>query len=310
MVCRTITKRRKMKEYITLLMHHLSFPEDAISAISEDTRRLFDNEVVAHDFGEIMAQYDKTELCDYLAMLNEMKTLSEKVGIHEYSGDLIMFLAMSKKLKQRYDERGISEEIFYNTMADLKYKCEECRLLHGIFGTFVAPWFPGFFQLRRFAFGRLQIETSQLGCDCEYQGLHFTKESKILNVHIPRTGTPLLHDQVLHSYHMAADFFADEFKDEPMLFACHSWLLYPWNMTVLSPTSNLFAFCSDFSIIAEGTNQNHEDLWRLFDCVYTGDPKMLPRDSSLRRAYADRVAKCEETGWGYGVFMLKDLINS
>lgn len=39
-----------MKEYITLLMHHLSFPEYAISAISEDTRRLFDNEVVAYAF--------------------------------------------------------------------------------------------------------------------------------------------------------------------------------------------------------------------------------------------------------------------
>ena len=298
----------KMEAYINSLMRRISFPEDAISAVSDDVRKLLDSKEHADAFGKITGQYDKTALCDYLGMLNEMKALSEKVGIHEYSGALIMFLAMSKKLKQRYDEHGISEETFYNTMADLKYKCEECRLLHGIYGTFVAPWFPGFFQLRRFAFGRLQIETSQLGLNCEYDGQRFTKESKILNVHIPRTGTPLFHDQVLRSYHMAAEFFADEFKDEPMLFACHSWLLYPWNMTVLSPASNLYAFCSDFSIIAKGANQNHEDLWRLFDCVYTGDPQTLPRDSSLRRAYADRVAEGGETGWGYGVFMLKDLI--
>lgn len=75
-------------------------------------------------------------------------------------------------------------------------------------------------------------------------------------------------------------------------------------MTVLSPASNLYAFCSDFDILAEGANPNHEDLWRLFDCVYTGDPKTLPRDSSLRRAYADRVAEGGQTGWGYGVFLL------
>lgn len=296
----------KMKEYLISIMRRIAFPEDAISALSTDVQKLLGSKDCADEFDKITGQYDKTEFCDYLAMLNEMKMLSEKAGIHEYSGDLILFLAMSKKLKQRYDERGLSEEMFYNTMADLKYKCEECRLLHGIYGSFVAPWFAGFFMLQRFAFGRLQIEVGNLGCECEYGGRHFTKESKMLNIHIPRTGTPLFHDEVLRSYHMAAEFYASEFRDEPMLFACHSWLLYPWNMTVLSPTSNLYAFCSDFTIIAEGTNQNHEDLWRLFDCVYTGDPKALPRDSSLRRAYADRVARGEATGWGYGVFMLNN----
>ena len=295
-----------MKEYIISLMRRLAFPEDAISALSDDAQKLLENKECADGFGAIIGQYDKTELCNYMAMLNEMKPLSEKAGIHEYSGALIMFLAMAKRLKLRYDERGLSEEMFYSSMADLKYKCEECRLVHGIFGSFVAPWFAGFFALQRVAFGRLQMEISKLGLECEYGGFHFTKESKIINIHIPRTGTPLFHDEVVSSYHMAAEFFAPEFKNEPMLFACHSWLLYPWNMTILSPTSKLYAFCSDFTVFAEGTNERHQDLWHLFDCVYTGDPKALPRDSSLRRAYADRVANGGQTGWGYGVFMLNN----
>lgn len=295
-----------MIEYIPSLMQKISFPTEANSAISSDLQKLYCSDDTSCAFEEIVERYEKNEHCDYLSMLNDMKALSEKAGIHEYSGAMILFLAMCRGLHERYTQRGISDDIFYNTVSDLKYKCEECRLLYGIFGTFVAPWFPGFFMLERFAFGRLQIETAQLGCDCEYNGHSFTKESKVLSIHIPRTGTPLLHDEVLRSYRMAAEFFADEFKNEPMLFVCHSWLLYPWNMTVLSPKSNLYAFCSDFTIIAEGVNQNHEDLWRLFDCVYTGDPEALPRDSSLRRAYADRVAEGGQTGWGYGAFMLND----
>ena len=130
--------------------------------------------------------------------------------------------------------------------------------------------------------------------------------SKAINIHIPRTGTRLEHEQVLGSYRLAAEWFADEFKDQPAVFTCSSWLLYPWNIEALAPASNLAAFYRDFEIVESGDYDSYKETWRLFDCLYSGDPAALPRDSSFRRAYADRIAQGQPTGWGRGFFLWRD----
>ena len=78
------------------------------------------------------------------------------------------------------------------------------------------------------------------------------------------------------------------------------------NLTILSPTSNLAAFIGDFEIVSSHAYDHYHDLWRLFDCNYNGNPADLPRDSSLRRAYADRVARGEPTGSGRGFFLMRN----
>ena len=45
-----------------------------------------------------------------------MKEISRSVGIHEYTGDLILHLALGAKMKEYYTETGISDEIYYNTL--------------------------------------------------------------------------------------------------------------------------------------------------------------------------------------------------
>ena len=293
-----------MKSKIFDLMRRLSFPDASVSAISDAADKIYQDGDSAAIFEGLIKGYDTSERCDYLRMLSDMDSISEKLGIHKYTGDMVLLLAMCDGLKRRYDERGLPEDVFYNTVADLKYKNEECRLLYGISGTFVTPWFPGFFMLERFALGRLQFELIKLGHDCVCNGITLTKDSDAISIHIPRTGTRLDREEVLDSYRQAKEFYKDSFKDRPTVFACHSWLLYPWNEKILSPSSNLYAFYKDFQIVAQGDNPNHDDAWRLFDCVLPEDPSKLPRDSSLRRAYADRIARGEPTGWGLGVFLL------
>jgi hypothetical protein len=108
------------------------------------------------------------------------------------------------------------------------------------------------------------------------------------------------------SYRAAAAWFADVFPDGNVLFTCSSWLLDPWHLTVLKPTSNLAAFIGDFEIVETKQYADYGELWRLFDCRYTGNPDDLPQDSSLRRAYADRVRRGEPTGSGRGFFRMRD----
>lgn len=291
----------------TDLFNRLEFPERAINTLTESLDILLSPEYLS-EFKSILAEYDKTESCPYREMLKNMKALSEKAGIHEYTGALLLLVCMAPRLKKRYEQKNISEEIFYDTLSDMRYKLYECLEVHGIAGTFVASWYIGFFNLTRFAFDKLQFEPIKLGIDCEYNGTIISADTYVLNTHIPRTGKRLDHSEVLEAYRQGRLFFRkyfpDLFADEKVVFYCSSWLLDPWNLTVLSEGSNLRAFINDYHIIEHGEYESYKDLWRLFDTMYTGDPDALPQNTSFRRAYADRVRRGEKTGWGKGIFIL------
>jgi hypothetical protein len=236
-------------------------------------------------------------------MLADAVELGETLSIHAYTISLLLFLCLSKALYQRYQKNGMDECIYYHSMEDLGYKLEECRLVYGINGSFVASWFSGFFAMTRFALGRLQFELIPTAEAFTVGGKKIPAGSNAINVHIPRTGTRLVHKQVVEAYRLAAEYFRDAFDDGQVVFICKSWLLDPWNQTVLKPGSNLAQFCEDYEIVKTGKYDDYRELWRLFDCQYTGDATKLPQDSSLRRAYAERVARGEPTGWGWGMFL-------
>jgi len=287
-------------ETISALLQQLSFPQDSREQLLQDLAKL-DKSALAG----ILAPYGQTENCDYLQMLEQMQLLCAGRGIREYCANMLLFLCLAPTLKRRYAQRCIPEHIFYDSLMDLRYKLEECRLVKGELGTFVPKWYTGFFDLTRFALGRLQFELKPLKKDCVLDGIPFSEESTAINIHIPRTGTRLDHGLVLDAYAQAADFFRSAFPDGNIVFTCHSWMLYPWIETVLHPDSNMAAFYRDFTIIDSGNYPDYRDAWRLFDCPYTGDPDKLPTDSSLRRAYVQRIREGKPLGWGRGAFLYK-----
>jgi hypothetical protein len=71
---------------------------------------------------------------------------------------------------------------------------------------------------------------------------------------------------------------------------------------MLKPTSNILKFMKMFTIIDSGNYPDYNQLWRLFDKYYTGNPDDLPADSSLRREYIAMLKRGEPNGWGRGVF--------
>ena len=292
-----------VRNNIQALMPRLNFPAEAQATLIDAFDRIAADKTAAAWFQSLIAQYERTEHCDYNQMLAHVGALGKALGIHEHTTHMLLFLALGEKLRLRYTERGYDEAIYWNSMMDLTYKLEECRLVHGTVGSFVAPWFGGFFDLTRFALCRLQFEIITTSKDHTVGGKLLPAGSKAINIHIPRTGTRLDHEQVLESYRLAADWFAAEFPDQPAVFTCSSWLLYPWNIEALSPASNLAAFYRDFEIVSSRDYENYNETWRLFDCLYTGDPAALPRDSSFRRAYADRIASGKPTGSGKGFFL-------
>ena len=189
----------KQRVYIQDLMDKLSFPTDAQKAFLDALDSISNNKTASAWFLCLLQQYNESEHCSYKQMLAHIKALGEAVGIHEYTASMLLFLCMAERLRLRYLERGIDESIWLNSLLDLRYKLTECRLIYGINGSFVSWWFPEFFNLTRFALGRLQFEVITLTEDYIVADTKIRAGSKAINMHIPRTETKLEHGEVLKS---------------------------------------------------------------------------------------------------------------
>lgn len=148
--------------------------------------------------------------------------------------------------------------------------------------------------------GRLQFEIINFGRNYQRLGKSLTPESKVINIHIPRTLTPLDSNSCEAAYKQAKEFFKDDIG-ENCAFVCYSWLLYPENKNILPEHTNIYKFMSQFEIIDLGIDKSRSDLWRLFD-TDEKKPDRLPTDTSARRLFVDHLKKGGKMGWGYGVF--------
>ncbi len=289
-----------MRKYLEDFMRECAYQTDDISALLSAYDKL--DASCSGELSNLVSEYDAGYNIDYDSALEGMKELSSLAGIHEYTGALLLFLCYTRRLREYYKEASIDDEIFLASVMDLKYKLDECKCVYGIKGSFVAKWFSGFFNLTRFALGRLQFEIVNFGGEYEKGGVKLAPDTKVINVHIPRTGTRLDRESTLESYRLAKDFFAPKLGDKA-IFVCSSWLLFPRHRQMLKPDSNLLAFMNDYDLVASGEYENYNEVWRLFDTMYDGDVSRLPADSSLRRAYTDLISRGEKTGWGKGVFV-------
>ena len=293
-----------MIEYVLSFMDELGFDKEAVTSLSADIEKISANEDAKALFAGAVYEYERDINSDYTALRETAKRAGEMVGVHTYSAELLLFICFSKHLRELYHLRCISDRIWFDSMSDLKWKLWECKAVKGIWGSFVAGWFPGFFNLTRFALGRLQFEIVAFDGEYEKDGKKLKKGDKVINVHIPRTLTPLDKKSRDDAYSQAAEFFRDMTDGAPIAFVCSSWLLYPEAEKILPAHSNIRGFMADYDIIRSKTNGEGEygDMWRLFDMDFTGDLNDYPEDSSLRRAYKKFLLDGNRTGSGYGVF--------
>lgn len=255
-------------------------------------------------FEGAIATYEANIDCDFGALTAQSKKAARLASVHNHTTDLLLFICMSKHLRALYAERGIDDAIWHDSMSDLKYKLEECKLVRGIRGMFVAFWMPGWFKMTRFALGRLQFEIVDFGREYQKDGIVLGKESKVLNMHIPRSGQPLSKQLYEDSFARAKAFFGPQLPegqcpDRKVPFVCHSWLLYPRMNEFVSEKSNVRKFMEEFEILS-WDDSDGESLWCLFD-TNERNPDRLPTDTSLRRAFVERLQSGGRVGWGYGI---------
>ena len=293
-----------MRDYLQQFLTEFEYcPDDAAFLLSAYDTVMADPEA-REQFEGAIATYEANIDCDYGALTAQSKKAARLSGVHNHTTDLLLFVCMSKHLRTLYAERGIDDAVWHDSMLDLKYKLEECKHVRGIRGMFVAFWMPGWFKMTRFALGRLQFEIVDFGREYQKDGIALSKESKVLNMHIPRSGQPLSKDLYEDAFARAKAFFGpqlpeDQCPDGKVPFVCHSWLLYPRMNEFVSEHSNVRKFMEEFEILS-WDDSDGESLWCLFD-TNERNPDRLPTDTSLRRAFVERLKSGGRVGWGYGI---------
>lgn len=232
-------------------------------------------------------------------------SVAKETNTNVYTVYMAVFTLFADVSRKHYEAQGISYELWKNGFADLTYKLQECKLVKGVWGTFVPTWFSRFYNVSRFAFGKLQFEREPFARRYQKNGVVLDTDSAVINIHLPRTGKKLYPQDVDEACAIASAFFQERYGMEQIVFVCHSWILYPENKKLLNPTSNLYSYISRFDVVEVEEYDDYREIWRLFDMEYTGDVETLPADSSFRRAYIERIRKGEKTGCGYGVYVYK-----
>lgn len=291
-----------MRNYLDTFMRSLAYLPEDMDCLLAAYDRIVNHPEATAKWQQALALYDENCNCDYNEILQLADEAAALVDLHVYTAELLIFLCMTSRAKRFFRENGLDEQIYHDTMLDLRYKLEECKAVKGIVGSFVAMWFVGFFQLTRFSFGRLQMEVIPFDTYYEKDGKKLTPGTPVINVHIPRTGTPLDMEACEHAYRKAKVFFQSETGPDTA-FICRTWLLYPENHKILKDGSNIRRFMERYDIFRSGLYRDGEHLWRLFD-TDERHPDRLPTDTSARRAYVEYLRKGGKTGWGYGAFFL------
>jgi len=298
-------KIRNDKSYLSNFLCEFGFSTEAKVVLEAAFDLVFKEQAAVRLLEKICARYEKNPDGKASFLVEASNKIAKMCSVHRYTVYLLVWILLSESSKRIYVERNVSLEMWRSNMRDLRYWCDHCFLVKGVYGTAWPEWPYRFFAATRFTFGKLQFETDRLGKKYEKDGIKLDPDDKVIFIHIPRTGERLLPADVDASCAAASAFFQQRYGITNVVFACHSWILYPENKRLMSESSNLYSFISRFEIIDVVEDTEYKDIWRLFDKDYNGNVDELPQDTSLRRAYTQRIKENQPLGVALGVWIYK-----
>ncbi len=233
----------------------------------------------------------------------EKMTEEIKGDIGQYTLNLLFVLHGTGFLYEKYKEAHRDEELFFNILKDIRCKTNECLQYHGVLGLMRAHWYMRFFDMSRFAVGRLQFDLDTFKYpELEIDGFKILPEDKALGCHIPSMG-PLTQEMVVDSLKSAYNLFPEMLKDGILVVRCLSWLLYPKYLPVFGEQSNTAKFARDFYIFDITEYESFTNSWRIFGIDYKDNLSALPAKTSMQRAFIEYFKDDKGHGVGAGVIL-------
>jgi len=293
-------------EFIQNFMARYEYPEEAVKLFTEVLNKLDSNKFFGKRFDKLLDKFAFHQSRIEPKILTPLCVLGFFMGYKYYTMYFVFLLSLTEDLKKQYTLFGIDEKIYWDTMNDLKCKLLECMECRGVPGTFVAPWFDGFFHMDRVAYGRFQYEVATYNMDEPFtmkNGHVVKKGDTFIGFHIPSSGVPLTDEIRYASYKEAYEHVKGFFPDGNVIFGCGSWLLFPKHKEFLPKHLNILKFMDDFEIVESSEEKDFHDAWRIFGKDAKLPYNKLPKDTSLKKAYAEWLCAGKKAGHAFGLFM-------
>ncbi len=228
---------------------------------------------------------------------------------------LCLVYAFLPECKDRYFKKGIPDEIFFDTMTDIKIWINDCRdNLHKT-GLDELNWIMHHMNMNIFKIGRLQYQKMFYYWTTPYSknGENLKFGDRVLNTHIPR-GEKLIFEDCEKSFVEAQKFFAKYFPEFPNnKFICVSWLLYKDNKNFMEKDCNILKFATLFDVVTEFEDPASAYRW-LFSVRYKkstmlknrrkkgnyGLTENLPQNTKLQKDAIEYIKNGGKLGDGFG----------
>ncbi|WP_160687721.1 acyltransferase domain-containing protein [Clostridium sp. C2-6-12] len=186
----------------------------------------------------------------------------------------------------KYEELGISKEIFIATMKFFSRFLEDYKDKHGNYRYIWAWWSVRQISMVEFRIGELEYEMKM------ENGRH------LIDIHIPADADMTI-DKLRNSYLEALDFFEKyypDFKGADMV--CNSWLLAPSLKYVLPENSKILQFQKAFHV-----ERMEVDSLGFMDWVYGNKDiplDVLPEDTLLQKNLKPYLQNGGKIEWTFG----------
>ncbi len=221
-------------------------------------------------------------------------------------------LILAQRVYEKYREKNIPDEIFYDTMSDITVWVNTLKREENVDGLKNIGWLYNHFKFELFKVGRMQYQffkTNYL-----VSGVPFFKLSQmtvknhrpVLNIHIPE-GEPLELYKCKGSINTAKEFFGKYFPEYKFDgFVCESWLLDPNNALFMDKSKNIVKFSELFDTVVRTKHNNFEIVKRLWgkDIKSVEDITDFPETTDLQRRTKAYILSGGKTGIGYGTISL------
>ena len=290
-----------MIQHLTEVFERHNYPDEAREFLLCKVTELYNLpkfvELVENFYSENLDNGDISPVLDEVA---------EKSGISEHTVKFLYYLCVTKEMREKYAEKGLPEEIYWDSVNDFRYKLEEGKNTLGLWGFHQSPWFYYFLNFTQFKLGRLEFTmgSNYWNFDFEICGKKVTKGDPILHVHIPSAKEPFDKAACHDSYDRAYHFFKEKLGYDFICFCCGSWLLFPKHKELLKEGSNIARFIDDFKMVnTKIVEDQRHDLWRIFGKDANLPFEELPRDNSLKKAYAEYLCGGGLLEEGFGAFI-------
>lgn len=274
-------------EYIMDLSKRINLPIEAAEYALPIAEKLDGTPVLDECWQLVLAGEDGMQF---------LRDHAEEFGCEVYRLSLAATLLLTRNMREIYKAQGYDMAIYWDSLQDITIWTKCCKAEAGLWGMKQFSWLSKTLRGKLWRLGRMQFELIPFEeGSYEGQGIALNDGDVVINTHIPEGEklTPALRKD---AFDRAVRFFGRN------VFLCESWMLWPAHYEMLKPTSNVISFMDDFDIFKSREYPGVSDLWRIFGYRQDYRPEKLPANSSLQRAYIERMrANGGLTGCGYGI---------